>query len=72
VTWYRVVRENGQVVSREPIHTHYTAIAETVLVGTKPRRPKAPRPLAPTTIPATPATSATAPPVAPDTQRSQQ
>jgi vancomycin resistance protein YoaR len=52
VTWYRVVRQNGQEVSRETINTHYSAIDEIVAVGTRqsaPRRRTAPKP-APTHI----------------------
>ena len=34
VLWYRVVKENGQEVKREPISTHYRAIPSVVIVGT--------------------------------------
>ncbi len=40
VTWYRVVKENGQEVKREPISTHYRAIPSVVLVGTGAPRTK--------------------------------
>ena len=36
VTWYRMVKENGQEVKREPITTHYRAIPSVVIVGTAP------------------------------------
>lgn len=61
VVWYRVIQENGQVVSREPIRTHYSAIPAQVVIGTKrvirrPRRAALPvpaaRPPAPTVTPA--------------------
>ena len=40
VTWYRVVKENGQEVKRDPIVTHYRAIPSVVLVGTAPPKAK--------------------------------
>jgi vancomycin resistance protein YoaR len=42
VTWYRVVKDNGVEVGREPISTHYRAIPQVVIVGTR-LRPTAPR-----------------------------
>jgi hypothetical protein len=63
VTWYRVTRQNGQEVSREPIKTHYSAIEEIVVVGTRPgavRRRPTPRPATPTT--ARPTVPSVAPP----------
>lgn len=66
VIWYRVVRQNGEVVSREPIHTHYNAISETVLVGTKPRKPKPVVTAKPGPTPVPPANAA--PPVTPGVQ----
>lgn len=58
VLWYRVVKENGQEVKRDPISTHYRAIPSVVIVGTG----------APKTKKATPANAAKTgakPPVSP-------
>jgi vancomycin resistance protein YoaR len=70
VTWYRVVREDGKVVSREPITTHYMPIPGIVVVGTHPKAPRAgktlgPKPTvapAPGGSPVAPAPATTTPP----------
>ncbi len=40
VVWYRVVKENGQVVSRQPFVSRYHAFPRIVVLGTKARAPK--------------------------------
>jgi hypothetical protein len=74
VTWYRIVRQNGQEISREPITTHYSAVDEIVVVGTRASAPRrkptsrpTPRPATPTAAPAT-----VAPPTPPPASGGQQ
>ncbi len=44
VTWYRIIKENGQVVKREPFTSHYTAFPTIVAVGTRARKAPALKP----------------------------
>lgn len=59
VTWYRLIREGGKVVSRDVISSHYPGRPGVVVIGAGPRRVKP--------VKRTPAGTTPAPTVAPGT-----
>ena len=47
VTWFRIIKDNGEVVKKETFHSHYTAFPAIVAVGTAAPKPAAPKPTTP-------------------------
>ena len=43
VTWYRIIRENGSVVRRDVISSHYSPHPGIVVIGAAPAKPHQPR-----------------------------
>src|SRR5205823_523443 len=53
VTWYRIIKEDGKVVHRDVISSHYTPHPGVVVVGTGPTKARAPKRGAPGSTPGT-------------------
>ena len=67
-TWYRIIKENGTVVQRDVISSHYSAHPGVVVIGTGAPvlRPNKRKPAGPGSTPTvTPGAGGPAPPVQP-------